>query len=76
MVFSFSAEGQSTEIPEVTTSAPSIPSQSRFLFGSASEVALNKGYFQEQMAIRDEAMSIRDETISSMQEEISMLRVG
>ena len=41
MVFSFSAEGQSTEIPEVTTSAPSVPSQSGFLFGSASVNSLS-----------------------------------
>ena len=41
MVFSFSAEEQSTEIPEVTTSAPSIPSQSGFLFGSASVASLS-----------------------------------
>ncbi|XP_068685132.1 E3 SUMO-protein ligase RanBP2-like [Montipora foliosa] len=39
-----------------------------------SEVALNKGYFQEQMALRDEAMSLRDETITSMREEIDMLK--
>ena len=41
MVFSFSAEGQTTEIPEVTTSAPSIASQSGFLFGSASVASLS-----------------------------------
>ena len=41
MVFFFSAEGQTTEIPEVTTSAPSIPSQSGFLFGSASVPSLS-----------------------------------
>ena len=41
MVFSFSAEGQSTEIPEVTTSATSVPSQSGFLFGSASVTSLS-----------------------------------
>ena len=41
-----------------------------------SEVALNKGYFQEQMALRDEAMSLRDETITSMREEIDMLKVS
>ena len=41
MVFSFSAEEQSTEVPEVTTSAPSIPSQSSFLFGSPSVALLS-----------------------------------
>ena len=41
MVFSFSAEGQTKEIPEVTTSAPSIASQSGFLFGSASGASLS-----------------------------------
>ena len=39
-------------------------------------MALNKGYFQEQMALRDEAMSKRDETICSMREEINMLKVS
>lgn len=54
---------------------PPDPNTKDFI-ATLSEVALNKGYFQEQMALRDEAMSKRDETICSMREEINMLKVS
>ncbi|XP_074633716.1 E3 SUMO-protein ligase RanBP2-like isoform X4 [Acropora palmata] len=52
---------------------PSDPNTKDFI-ATLSEVALNKGYFQEQMAIRDEAMSQRDQTLCSLREEVEMLK--
>ncbi|XP_078378795.1 E3 SUMO-protein ligase RanBP2-like isoform X2 [Oculina patagonica] len=51
-------------------------SSTKDLIAKLSEVTLNNGYLQEQMAIRDEAMSSMCEQIQLLQKQISMLQAS